>query len=153
MDGLGMSTTVCTAQASVKLTREHGRAVVWLLGEHDLSNTTAVAEALDPAGVTGDLVVDLSRVTFMGASTVGLLQRAVRSAALVHRTVELRRPSPSTRRIFDLCGCSKLLEPPSDALPGVTVEGQALRSWVQVPPSGPSGRTSNERGSVGREGT
>jgi anti-anti-sigma factor len=82
------------------------RHVVWLRGEYDistemtLSHTMARVMALDE----GDLVVDLSEVTFMDAATIGLIIRARNDLRLQCRSLTLRSPSGFARRVLDLCG-------------------------------------------------
>jgi anti-anti-sigma factor len=114
--------------------RDIDLSVVWLRGEHDmvtvskLARTLAWAVALDDA----DVVVDLSGVWFMGAETVGAIIDA-RNALLVRsRSLTLRSPSTSARRVIELCGLAGLIDPPT----GATLEREApgaLDSWVAVP--------------------
>ena len=58
--------------------RGDGHTLVLLEGDHDVANLFALADALAVAIAfdDSDLVVDLSRVQFMGAETVDLLVRA-----------------------------------------------------------------------------
>ena len=80
--------------------------VVWLRGEHDfftmpgLWGTMAQAIAFDD----GDVVVDLSEVDFMDASTISVLVRARTMLATRSRSLTLRAPSNTAVRILDLCG-------------------------------------------------
>lgn len=79
---------------------------VRLRGEHDFYTAPELWETLAQAIAfdDGDVVVDLSGVDFMGASTVGVLVRA--SVFLQKRSRSLKLRSPSTRalRILGLCG-------------------------------------------------
>jgi len=90
------------------------RGVVWLRGEYDisremeLSHTMAGAMALDE----GDLVVDLSEVTFMDAATIGVFIRARNDLRLQCRSLTLRSSSGFARRVLELCGLTDLLDPP-----------------------------------------
>ena len=110
--------------------------VVFLRGEHDRATRAAVSTAIG-ARVTlgrGDLVIDLSGVTFMDASTVGVIVDA--RTALRHRgrDLVLRQPSSCARRLIELCGLADLLERPRD--PRAPAQGDALSSWVAVPTDG-----------------
>ena len=86
---------------SDRLPRGWGRAesapiVVWLWGEQDLSTddalraTLASAIALDSAG----LVLDLSEVEFMAASTVGVIVRARELLRQRSASLAVRAPRP-----------------------------------------------------------
>lgn len=81
-------------------------SVVWLRGEHDiftlpgLWETVARAIEFDDA----DVVVDLSAVDFMDASTIGVLVRARTILAKRSRSLTLRAPSTSAVRVLGLCG-------------------------------------------------
>ena len=52
----------------------------------------------------GDVVVDLSGVDFMGASTVGVLVRASELLQKRARSLTLRWPSTRALRVLGLCG-------------------------------------------------
>jgi anti-anti-sigma factor len=97
--------------------RDGEASVVRLRGEHDaftadaLSQILARAMALSLDG--GDLVIELSQVTFMGIATVGVIIRVQESLREQSRSLTLRSPSPPARRILELCGLSLLFDPPS----------------------------------------
>ena len=65
-----------------------------------LSDAIARAIALDDA----DLVVDLSKVEFMGAATIGVFVYASEVLRLRARSLTLRSPSTRARRVLDVCG-------------------------------------------------
>jgi anti-anti-sigma factor len=109
------------------------RTVVWVRGEQDiatrvhLSVTIAQAARFDDA----DIVVDLSGVTFMDASTIGALVVARNRLSARSRSLCVRAPSPRARRVIDLCGLEGMIdEHPAPAQPPVAT---ALGSWVDVP--------------------
>lgn len=85
---------------------DDGGQVVWLRGEHDISTVATLSELmsrvieLDEA----DLVVDLSRVQFMGVETVKVLLQARARLELLSRSLTLRSPSRSAARVLGLCG-------------------------------------------------
>jgi anti-sigma B factor antagonist len=115
--------------------RDAHRNVVWLRGEHDVSavaalwETLARAIALDDA----DLLVDLSGVEFMDASTVGVINRAHQLLRLRSRTLALRSPSTRARRVLDLCDLADLVHPrPVDAR-RMTGTAAALGTWLAAP--------------------
>lgn len=115
--------------------RDADCTVVWLRGEQDiaaaaaLSETLAWAIALDDA----DLVVDLSRVNFMGAATVGVIIRAREFLRPQSRSVVVRSPSTCARRVLDLCGLADLLDPRAVDVTRLTGPADALGAWVAVP--------------------
>lgn len=61
---------------------EHGWTVLGLSGELDLSNAEALSEAIEEAmdGAAPQLAVDLSAVTFMDSSALGVLVKALHAA-------------------------------------------------------------------------
>ena len=90
--------------------------VVWLVGEHDFATVSDLADTLASASSAhgGDLIVDLSGVTFISAATVGLLVTHWSSLRRQSRTLTLRSPSKFTRRVLDLCGLTRLIESQTD---------------------------------------
>jgi anti-anti-sigma factor len=109
-----------------------GPIVVWLRGEHDLSTddalcaTLARAIAVDSAG----LVLDLSEVEFMAASTLGVIVRAREFLRQRSSSLTVRAPSSCVRRVLDACRLNDLVGPSAD------LAGHALGSWVGVAPAG-----------------
>jgi anti-anti-sigma factor len=89
---------------------EDGPVIVWAWGEYDLatdnelSATLARAIALDSAA----LVVDLSEVEFLGASTLGVIVRARNFLCLRSRSLTVRLPSVFVRRVIDACNLNDL---------------------------------------------
>ena len=122
------------------------RTVVWLRGEHDLATvaelaaTLARAIAIDDA----DLVIDLSDVQFMDASTVRLIVRTRDFLRTRARNLGVRAPSDGARLVLDRCGLSHLVDPH----PVVTKHARltkhltgtmgALATWVRVPVAEPA---------------
>ena len=111
------------------------RTVVWLRGEHDIATRVQVSGTIDQATrlVDADIVVDLSGVTFMDASTIGALVAAHNRARGRSRELSVRAPSPQARRVLDLCGLAHLTD--GLAAPARTPTETALGSWVDVPAS------------------
>lgn len=107
--------------------------VIGVRGGHDaatreqLSLILAQAEALDGA----DIIVDLSGVTFMDASTIGAFVVARNRLRCLSRSLSFRDPSPSAWRVLDLCRLAQLVH--EDLAPTQTPGATALGSWVDVP--------------------
>lgn len=96
--------------------------VVGLRGELDLSTVDPITEALADAIVLddADLVVDLSEVEFMDASTVVVLIRVRRLLALRSRVVTFRAPSASAQWVLEMCGLTDLVDSPRGEGAGTT---------------------------------
>ena len=113
--------------------RDADCTVVWLHGDHDIATKVAVVVTIARAAQRddADLLVDLSEVTFMDASTIGALVGSRNRLRARSRSLLLRSPSPCARRVIDLCGLAHLVVSseagnPADAAP-------ALGTWVDVP--------------------
>jgi anti-sigma B factor antagonist len=117
----------------VHVDRAPAGVVVRLRGEHDLATRTAVSTAVGArvALGRGDLVMDLSGVTFMDASTVGVIVEARNALRHRDRDLVLRDPSSCARRLIEVCGLTDLVEHLHDPAP--TRRLDALSSWVAVP--------------------
>jgi anti-anti-sigma factor len=108
---------------------------VRLRGEHDCSTDDALCLELACAIALNDgpLVVDLSEVSFMSASTLGVIVRAREFLRGRSRSLTLRCPSAFARHVIEACGLGELVGPSAGG-PG-DLSAQALRSWVEVPPA------------------
>lgn len=95
------------------VTRDGGRTVVWLGGEHDITSVPTLTGTLERAisADQTDLVVDLSGVTFIGAAPVEALTRSLEILRLQSRTLTVRSPSAFIRRVLGLCGFPGVIEP------------------------------------------
>ena len=89
-----------------------GRTFVFLSGEHDLSTTPALRHIMAEAIATNDadVVVDLSEVKFMGATTVGVIVRARAFLRQHSRTLTVRASSPQARHVLEVCDLLDILE-------------------------------------------
>lgn len=98
---------------TVNVGRDASRTIVWLGGEHDIASTAMVAAALRRAVRVerSDVVVDLSGIRFLGAATLGSILRVRRILWGQGRTLVLRSPSPSARRLLDVCLVNVTVEP------------------------------------------
>ena len=85
--------------------------VVRLRGEHDFYTAPALWETMAQAIAfdDGDVVVDLSSVDFMGASTIGVLVRARGLLQDGSRSLTLLSPSTRALRVLELCGLADIV--------------------------------------------
>src|SRR3954452_6481782 len=91
---------------SVVLTERDGRPVVQLQGDIDLLASPIVREALAALVNVGEheIAIDLTDVTFMDSSGVGVIGDIVRRGAWV----TIAGASPPAQRVLDLTGLSNL---------------------------------------------
>lgn len=114
--------------------------VVWVRGEHDAATAETLSVTLAEAAALGDadVVVDLSGLTFMDASTIGTLVVARNRLRVLSRSLCVRDPSLQARRVLDLCEMEGLIDEraaPQPPTPIATMSSTAtaLGSWVEVP--------------------
>ena len=83
-----------------------------LRGDQDLSTVPALCETLAGAIAAGgaDLILDLSAVDFLDASTVRVIVATREFLRGRSRSLVLRSPSSCAQRVLDLCGLSGLVE-------------------------------------------
>jgi anti-anti-sigma factor len=95
---------------------------VCLRDEQDLSTVAELSMTMARAITLGDadLVVDLSRVEFMSASTVTVIAAARELLLARSRSLVVRSPSRCARRVLELCDLSDLI----DSLPEALVAGR-----------------------------
>jgi anti-anti-sigma factor len=111
--------------------------VVWLQGDQDIATDGELWRVLACAIAANDaaIVVDLSEVELMSASTLGVIVKARVLLREQSRSLTVRYPSAFVRRIIGICGLDDLLGPSGQK----TDNGAraALGSWVAVPSSVP----------------
>jgi anti-anti-sigma factor len=112
-----------------------GPTVVWLVGEHDISTDSALCRALARAIALDAtaLVIDLSGLEFMGASTLGTIVRAREYLRRRSGSLTVRAAPPMARRIIGICGFNDLLGLGPRVEEVRTPTMGALGSWVAVP--------------------
>jgi anti-sigma B factor antagonist len=117
-----------------------GYTVIWVRGEHDLASKVALVIAIARAARRdeADLLVDLSEVTFMDASTIGALVGSRNRLLPRSQSLQLRAPSPPALRVLVLCGLSDLVHPAAVGTLHPTGSAAALGTWVDVPSIQPS---------------
>ncbi|MCU1657205.1 MAG: anti-sigma factor antagonist [Pseudonocardiales bacterium] len=83
--------------------------VVHALGEFDLATAQVLADALDQAcGAGRDVQLDMSGVSFIDASTLGVVVKA-RNALSEHGCrIEIVRPTDCVARLLQLTGLESL---------------------------------------------
>lgn len=88
------------------LLAESGEAIVEISGEIDVDSATAIEPVLDEALRQSDaeVVIDLTRVTFMDSSGIGMLISAKERADEAGVVIVLRSPSHPVRRVLELGG-------------------------------------------------
>ena len=84
------------------------RVLVVIRGEIDIATSPALKATL-AAGLGRDIEVDLSGVTFMDASGIGVLLAARRQAAEAGGSLTLRAPSAAVRRLTEVLGLDEVL--------------------------------------------
>lgn len=78
---------------------------VRLVGEIDAASTPELIARLDPLPVVdGDIVIDLSEVTFIDSSGLRALISAHQRAEQAGRRVVMAQPSAVVRRLLDISG-------------------------------------------------
>lgn len=109
--------------------------VVRVRGEHDLATSAHLTATISRAASSndGDIVVDLGDLTFMDASTIGVLVCARNRLRESSRSLSVRAPSPLARRLLDVCSLACLID--ERRVPVEPTVAPALGSWVDVPAS------------------
>ncbi|MHB1535235.1 MAG: STAS domain-containing protein [Acidimicrobiales bacterium] len=94
---------------------EGGRLVMALGGEIDLEVAPRLRAALE-AHAEEDLVLDLSRVTFVDSTGFSALVNVLRQRRAAERELPLRAPSRPVRRLLELSGLDQVFvfEPGSE---------------------------------------
>lgn len=93
-----------------------GGTLLVLEGEVDPHTTEQLDEAVDAAlaDAGGDLVLELSGVTFIDSAGLRSLIRAQRQVDEAGGSLVLRAPRPSTRRVLEITGLTDELTVESD---------------------------------------
>jgi len=88
-------------------------AVLRLVGDYDIATVTSLTACLAKvvAADERDVVLDLSDVTFVDASTVTVLVLLEQHLHLDGRLLHLQSLSPCAARLVSLCHLERLLEP------------------------------------------
>ena len=95
----------------LELTRESGNLTAALIGELDHHAAADLRQKIDAAVLAcrpRRLVVDLSRLTFMDSSGIGLIMGRYRLMQSVDGDLRLQGASPRMERMIRLAGLDKL---------------------------------------------
>jgi anti-sigma B factor antagonist len=96
----------------VRIERERSATVVLARGELDAfaaPELTAAFGQADGDGSAGQIAVDLSGVTFMDSTALGVLVRGVRALEQRGARVRVVLPGPGARRIFEITTLDRVL--------------------------------------------
>lgn len=99
------------------------RTVITVVGEIDLSTSGqldgAVVEALDQA--TSHLTLDLSDVTFLDSSGLGVIVKALKRAKEVGTAFDVVATNERVLKVFNLTGLDSVIDisPTLDSVPGL----------------------------------
>jgi len=132
--------TVTDRPRPVRTGTEIGPTIIWLRGEHDIATDGTLRRVLTRAIALNNaaIVLDLSKVELMSASTLDVIVKAQVFLQQQSRSLTMRSPSPQVRRIIQICGLDNLLSSGPDQRDAVA--GKALGSWVAVPDAEQVGR-------------
>ena len=83
-------------------------AVVTAVGQLDLAVKDELRDVLQP--LTGDVVVDLSEVSFVDSSAIGVLVGAHRRLTENGGNLRLRNPQDMPRRVLEIVGLKDWIE-------------------------------------------
>jgi anti-sigma B factor antagonist len=85
-------------------------ATVAVCGEIDLENVADLRSTLDElvAATEGDIVIDLSEVSYLDSTGLHELLSVQSHAAALDRRLIVQRPSPAVCRLFELCDVNEL---------------------------------------------
>jgi len=110
---------------------DDGPIVVWLHGEHDISTDGMLCRTLGKAiALNGaSLILDLSEVKLLSASTLRVIVAARDLLRQRSRSLTVRSPSVFVWRVISICRLEDLLAPSPESVDA----GTALGSWVTVP--------------------
>jgi anti-anti-sigma factor len=90
---------------------ERGEIVIEVEGDIDALSAPRLWQEIEPhLNNTRQLVVDLSRVSFIDSTGVGILIRAVNVLRERGARLRVRAPAPMTRTVFDTVGLTRLID-------------------------------------------
>jgi len=98
---------------NVKFSREGNSLVVMMEGEIDHHTASRVRERIDSKFLmepVRNMILDLSRVTFMDSAGIGLILGRMNRVKLVGGKVVLRKPRPEILRILRMSKIEDLVE-------------------------------------------
>jgi anti-sigma B factor antagonist len=103
----------------IRISHEQEAAVLTAQGELDAYAAPDLSSGLDEAASSGPFVADLTRVSFMDSTALGVLVRALKDAASRGAFARVVLPQGAARRIFEITTLDRVLplaESSSEAL-------------------------------------
>lgn len=101
-----------TGEFSLTFSRDNGSVVVGVIGELDCSTADVLGQRLDDLlDDQGNLsvVLDLEDMTFVDSSGLSVFVTAFRHLRERGGDLRFRRPSASTRKVFEITGLNRVL--------------------------------------------
>ena len=95
----------------VDVDEREDHALVRAIGEIDASTVDSVATAIDDALAGGHkrVLLDLTEMTFIDSTGLGMLVRAHRDAEVASAWFAIVHPTPQTRKLISVLGLDQLL--------------------------------------------
>ena len=102
-------------------------------GDFDLSTTPIAVGQLNDALMSGcrDFCLDLARVTFLDAASVGMLVRLRRRVDELDGELIIANPAPRVRRVFELTGVGSMR---NDTMPASRAGGSERSRRIERRP-------------------
>lgn len=100
-----------SATFTVDVTEEADQVIAHVRGEIDLSTCERLRDAIEPhLGPRQHIILDLSEVSFMDSSCLGVLLRARTTLTSDGGSLILRNPSKAARRLLSALGTTDLFD-------------------------------------------
>jgi anti-sigma B factor antagonist len=96
------------AEVSLEIEAGSTETTVRLSGEIDLETAPSLRECL--ASLTGDVVVDLTDVSFVDSQTIGLLIAEDKRRVAAGERLVITGSSPMALRVFEITGVDQMLD-------------------------------------------
>jgi anti-sigma B factor antagonist len=93
----------------IRIDHEQHAAVLTAQGELDAYAAPDLSSGLDEAAGEGPFVADLSKVSFMDSTALGVLVRAFKDAAARGLDARVVLPASAARRIFEITTLDRVL--------------------------------------------
>ncbi|HOQ76528.1 MAG TPA: anti-sigma factor antagonist [Thermoclostridium sp.] len=97
----------------VRFKRDGNSLVVMIEGEIDHHTASRIRERIDSKFLmepVKNMVLDLSRVTFMDSAGIGLILGRMNRVKLIGGSMVIRKPRPEIQRILRMSGIKELIE-------------------------------------------
>lgn len=97
----------------IDMRSENGQAIAAISGEIDHHNAKELRQKLDKFIITvqpPELIIDMSSITFMDSSGIGLIMGRSKLMKECGGTLEVRDPQPYIRRVLKLSGIERIVK-------------------------------------------